>query len=115
MGATSVTGVGNGSVSVGRGPGNNRNQFASLLDPHVVFHGTVYMSNNEETVSLPSNIWDLPEKLTILCAGKAWGIYKNTNGDGLVTSFTISGTKKRDVDFVIVKSPSAHFVSGDYD
>ena len=115
MGASSVTGTGNGSVSMGRGPGNGRNQFTSLLDPHVVFHGTVYMSNGNETVSLPSNVWDLPEKLTILCAGKAWGVYKNLNSDGLVISFTVNGVKKRDVDFVIVKSPSGHFVEGDYD
>ena len=67
MGATSVTGVGNGAVNVGRGPGNNRNQFASLLDPHIVFHGTVYIdtgSGGETTVSLPSNVWDVPENLT---------------------------------------------------
>lgn len=117
MGATSSTGVGNGSAGPQRGPSNNRNQYASLLDPHVVHHGTGYIdtgSSGELEIPLPEKAWDLPENLTILLAGKAWGIQKNTNGAGLVTSFTISGNKKRDIDFVVVKSPAGRFIDGNY-
>lgn len=114
MSATSVTGVGNGAAGPVRGPGNNRNQYASLLDPHIVYHGTVYMGDGDEmNVELPSSVRDVPEKLTILCAGKAFGISKNVT-DGILTGFTISGAKKRDVDFVVVKSPSGLFVDGNY-
>ena len=113
MSATSVTGVGNGAAGPVRGPGNNRNQYASLLDPHIVFHGTAYMDNNDITIDLPVSVRDVPEKLTILCAGKAFGIYKEIT-DGILTGFTISGAKKRDVDFVVVKSPSGLFIDGDY-
>ena len=118
MGATSATGVGAGAANVVRGPGNNRNQYQSLLDPHIVAHGTVFVeagTGGEWNIDLPSNVWDKPENLMILVAGKSLAIYKNTNGDGLVTSFTIDGAKKRDVDYVVIKSPSGLFVPGDYD
>lgn len=118
MGATSSTGVGNGSAGPQRGPSNNRNQYASLLDPHVVHHGTAYIdtgSSGEIEILLPEKVWDMPENLTILVAGKAWGIYKLVNGDGMCYGFTIKGNKKRDIDYVVVKSPSSRFVPGDYD
>lgn len=118
MGATSSTGVGFGSAGPQRGPGNNRNQYASLLDPHVIHHGTAYIESGSSgylEIPLPEKAWDLPENLTILVAGKAYGVYKNTNGDGLVYSFTVYGNKKRDIDYVIVKSPSSRFVAHDYD
>lgn len=118
MGATSVTGVGPGAGEPNKGPLNNRTQYVSILDPHVVFSGTIYIDNGtggEVDVELPEYVWDVPEKLTIVTAGKAWGIYKNTNGDGLVTSFTIDGSKKRDVDFLVIKDVNGKFVEGDYD
>jgi len=118
MGASSVTGVGNGAGEPNKGPLNNRTQYVSILDPHVVYSGTVYIeegSNGEANVELPEYVWDVPEKLTIVTAGKAWGLYKNRNGDGLVTSFTISGNKKRDVDFLVIKDANGKFVDDDYD
>lgn len=118
MGATSVTGVGQGAGEPNKGPLNNRTQYVSILDPHVVFSGTVYIdtgSGGDVDVELPESVWDMPEKLTIVTAGKAWGIYKNTNVDGLVTSFTISGSKKRDVDFLVIKDVNGKFVDGNYD
>jgi hypothetical protein len=109
MGATSVTGVGQGAAGPVRGPGNNRNQYQSLLDPHVVYHGTIYNNDGDVTVTLPSTVRDLPENLTILCSGKTYGVDKNLDGNGLVESFDISGAKKRDVDFIVIKSPSSKF------
>lgn len=118
MGATSVTGTGAGAGEPNKGPLNNRTQYVSILDPHVVYSGTVYMGLSEGgnvDVELPEYVWDVPEKLTIVTAGKAWGTEKNVNGDGLVTSFTISGAKKRDVDFLVIKDANGKFVDGDYD
>lgn len=112
MGATSVTGVGPGAANVTRGPGNNRNQFSSLLDGHIVWHGKIYIdfgTGGNATVDLPSNLKDMPEKLTILCSGKTYGVNKNLDGDGLVESFDIQGAKDRDVDFIVIKSPSGMF------
>lgn len=111
MAATSVTGVGQGAAGPVRGPGNNRNQYQSLLDPHVVYHGTIYNNDGTVTVTLPSSVKDLPEKLTILCSGKTYGVEKNLDGDGLVESFDIYGAKKRDVDFIVIKSPSSLFTT----
>ena len=111
MGATSVTGVGPGAANVTRGPGNNRNQYASLLDPHVVAHGTIYTESGYVTVELQSNVWDVPENLTIICGGKGVGVNKNTNGDGLCTSFDIYAAKKIDLDYVVIKSPSGNFTN----
>lgn len=111
MGATSVTGVGAGAAEPNRGPGNNRNNYVSLLDPHVVLTGTVYPNNGEETVTLPSNLKDVPEKLTCLVAGKGHAVDKNLDGDGLVESFTIYGAKKSILDYIVVKDPSSNFTS----
>lgn len=111
MAATSVTGVGKGAAGPVRGPGNNRNQYVSLLDPHVVYHGTIYNNDGTVTVTLPSSAKDVPERLTILCSGKTYGVDKNLDGDGLVESFDINGAKKRDVDFVVIKSPASKFTS----
>ena len=114
MGATSVTGVGPGAGIPNKGPGNLRNQFVSLLDPHVVYHGHIYMDNNTVTIDLPSDVKDLPENLTILVAGKGYGVTKNLDGDGLVESFDVDGSKKRDIDFVVIKSVGGKFTDRDY-
>jgi len=117
MGASSVTGTGVGAGEPNKGPLNNRTQYVSILDPHVVYSGTVYIEEGEGgevNVELPEYVWDVPEKLTIVTAGKAWGTEKNVNVDGVVTSFTISGNKKRDVDFLVIKDVNGKFVDGDY-
>jgi hypothetical protein len=118
MAATSVTGVGNGAAEPNKGPLNNRTQYVSIFDPHVVYSGTIYIDNGsggEVDVELPEYVWDVPEKLTIVTAGKAWGVDKNVNEAGVVTSFTISGNKKRDVDFLVIKDVNGKFINGDYD
>ena len=116
MGASSVTGTGVGAGEPNKGPLNNRTQYVSILDPHVVYSGTVYIEEGGEVdVELPEYVWDVPEKLTIVTAGKAFGTDKNVNVDGVVTSFTIAGAKKRDIDFLVIKDVNGKFVDGDYD
>lgn len=112
MGATSVTGVGNGAANLVRGPGNGRNSFVSTLDPHVVFSGTVAADGGTKTIYIPSDVKDLPENLTLLVAGKGYAVAKNLDGDGLVESFDVFGAKKQDIDFLVVKNPSSLFTSG---
>jgi hypothetical protein len=116
MGASSVTGAGAGAGEPNKGPLNNRTQYVSILDPHVVYSGTVYIEEGEGgevNVALPEYVWDVPEKLTIVTAGKAWGTEKNRD-NGVVKSFTITGAKKRDVDFLVIKDANGKFVDGDY-
>ena len=110
MGATSVTGAGPGAANVTRGPGNLRNQYASLLDPHVVAHGTFLTGEGAPlTISLPSDQWDVPENLTIILSGKAVVFDKVTNSDGLVTGFGVISAKKTENDYVIIKNPGGGF------
>jgi hypothetical protein len=116
MAATSVTGVsGNGSAETNRGPGNNRNQYASLLDPHVVYSGHATPTEGSGspvfyTINIPSNLRDLPEKLTLMIAGKGFAYTKNLDSNGLIESFEVIGTKKGGFDFVIIKNPSGNFI-----
>ena len=114
MGATSVTGVGAGAADVTRGPGNNRNQFASLLDPHIVFHGTAYAENGDVRIDLPSSVYDVPENLTLLCSTQAFLSEKILNGDDICIGFRVYAYKKADLDYVIIKSPSGKFTSDQY-
>lgn len=114
MGATSVTGVGAGAAEPNRGPGNNRNQYVSLLDPHVVFSGTIYIdtgTSGNATVVLPQYAKDVPEKLMLVCGAKGYATNKNLDGDGMVESFDIFGAKKRNIDFVVIKDPSGNFTN----
>lgn len=105
MGATSATGVGQGSAGVTRGPQNDRTNYVSKLDFDVVYSGTVYSDNDTSiTIELPSNVKDLPENLTILVSGKAFKTDKNLDSDGLVESFDINCAKKIDIDFVVVRA-----------
>lgn len=104
MGATSVTGTGNGAAGITRGPQNDRTNYVSKLDFDVVYSGTIYSDNDTNiTIDLPSNVKDLPENLAILVSGKAFKTDKNLDGDGLVESFDVSCAKKIDIDFVVVK------------
>lgn len=41
MGASSVTGVGNGSAEPVKGPGNGRNEYCSLINPRIVAAGNL--------------------------------------------------------------------------
>ena len=119
MGATSNEGTGRGAAEPNRGPGNNRNQYVSLLDTHVVYSG--YATPTEGgggeggsafyTINVPPNLKDVPEKLTLMAAGKGFAIAKNLDDNGLVESFEVIGAKKVGFDFVIIKSPSSNFIS----
>jgi hypothetical protein len=115
MGATSNEGTGRGAAEPNRGPGNNRNQYVSLLDTHVVYSGYVTPTEGGGspafyTINVPPNLKDVPEKLALMVAGKGFTIAKNLDANGLVESFGVVGVKKGGFDFVIIKSPSSNFI-----
>ena len=91
MGATSVTGTGAGITAVSRGPGNNRNQYSSLIDGHIVWQGSAALVDNVAEVALPSSIMTLPEKLSVFVSGLGIAVEKTVNADGNVSSFTLVG------------------------
>lgn len=116
MGANSVTGVsGKGAALPTRGPGNNRNQYVSLLDPHIVYSGNITFEASQGpdmfTVDIPSDVKDLPENLTLVVAGKGFVVQKNLDSNGLVESFLVVGSKKTNVDFVVIKSTNGKFTN----
>lgn len=114
MGSTTTEGAGPGAAEITRGPGNNRNQFVSLLDAHIVHSGYAYPPEGSGspvfyTITLPENLRDVPEKLSLLVAGKGFTVSKVLNYDGLVESFGVFGTKKGGFDYVVIKSPGGTF------
>ena len=54
MGATSVTGVGQGAAYGNKGPHNGRDQYVPLLSPHVVAAGFADLSGTTLTVTFPT-------------------------------------------------------------
>ena len=114
MGSTTTEGAGPGAAEITRGPGNNRNQFVSLLDAHIVHSGYAYPPEGSGspafyTINVPPNLKDVPEKLTLMVAGKGFAIAKNLDANGLVESFGVVGTKKGGFDYVVIKSPGGTF------
>jgi len=111
MGATSVTGVGQGVAANLRGPGNNRDFFVPRVGPHVIAAGTVTTAANVATVTFPEHL-DLPANryavmlTTVDAAAAARGVAvtaKTNNGAGLFTSFAIiSEAAAQVVEWVVV-------------
>jgi hypothetical protein len=122
MGATSVTGRGTGDSGLTRGPENNRDQFYSVVDPHVVWHGTATLEQVEDsylgvaTVYLPSTIRVPPEHLAVFVGGKGWTIVKNIDSDGMMIGFTIFGYTDTKVDYIVMDANNACFgdIYGNY-
>jgi|WetSurMetagenome_2_1015567.scaffolds.fasta_scaffold420845_2 hypothetical protein len=101
MGAASVTGTGPGDAGITRGPGNGRNQFYSMVDPHVVWHGTVNLALGTATVVLPSNIRVPPTHLAVFTAGKGFAIAKNLDENDNMEGFTVIGYGTS-IDYIVV-------------
>lgn len=107
MGASSVTGTGPGAAEVTRGPGNGRGQYSSLVDPHIVWHGTATLSKGSATVYLPSTIQVPPTHLTILVGGFGYAVEKVVTND-IVTAFVIEGYGEK-VDYIVIDANNSCF------
>lgn len=110
MGASTVTGKGIGNAGLTRGPNNGRNQFFPMVDPHVVWHGTVEIVGDSPlvTVYLPSSIRVPPTHLAVFCSGMAYCIDKGVDGDGNMDSFTVYAAGDY-ADFIVVDANNACF------
>jgi hypothetical protein len=121
MGASSVTGTGHGDAGLTRGPNNNRGHFYSVVDPHVVWHGTATLTLDREeetytaTVYLPSTINVPPEHLAVFVGGKGYTVSKLTDSDGMMYGFVIVawGTSYPDskVDYIVIDANNDCFCS----
>ena len=103
MGASSVTGVGQGHAGLHRGPGNNRNKFASLVDSHIIWQGKADFVDNMAVIRLPDTIQLPPEQLAIFVSGVGVAVQKNVDADGNLSDFTLIGIGDS-IDFIVVKS-----------
>jgi hypothetical protein len=121
MGATSVTGVGQGVAANLKGPGNNRDYFVPRNGPHVIIAGTVTTAANVATVTLPEHT-DLPAAnyvimlTTVDAAAAARGVSvtaKTNNVAGLFTSFSIlAEAAVQVVDYVVINMGSGLEIGG---
>lgn len=109
MTATSVTGIGPGAAEITRGPGNGRNQFYSVVDPHVVWHGTATLIQGTVTVYLPSTLAVVPPThYAVFVAGKGYATAKITDASGNMTGFRIVGYGDY-VDYIVVDANNTCF------
>lgn len=104
MGATSVTGTGNGAAYGTKGPGNSRDQYVPLVSAHVVEAGTVTISGGTATVTfteaMPHSKTHYAVTASAASGSTAITITKNDTSSKFV-SFTITGANV-DHDYVVV-------------
>jgi hypothetical protein len=73
MGATSVTGVGNGSAEgLNKGPGNNRTIYTTVNGPHVVAAGEVYSDGCWQVQVDVPGLTETPDKYVVLVTQSDW-------------------------------------------
>lgn len=107
MGASSVTGVGNGVAGTQKGPGNGRNFFVPQVNPHVVAAGEVALVGGTATVTFPAAL-PLGEEYYVAIAqsqtaNRAYVSAKTETSD-VLTSITITGTGTDTVGWMVIKA-----------
>ena len=110
MGAYSVTGISGPGSSEGknRGPGNGRNEYVSLISPHVVAAGSVTLASGVFTLTLPTPLTGGYAKYIVMLTDVGTGnngvsVSALTNdGNGNFASFVINGTSTDVVNYAIV-------------
>lgn len=111
MGASSVTGVGNGAALSQKGPGNGRNYFVPQVNPHVVAAGTVTLAAGTATVTFPVALAEAAANYAVMAIpdetiGTSLFVTKaDTNSK--FSAFTVAetgGASTADVMWVVVKA-----------
>ena len=107
MGATSVTGTGQGAAYPGiKGPGNERNFHVPQICPHVVAAGEVALTDGAATVSLPSPLVGGEAAHVVMLTPRAANLAsvsaKTDDADGNMASFAIAGTGTDTVGYMVV-------------
>lgn len=108
MGASSVTGVGQGDASGGiKGPGNGRNYFVPQVTPHVVAAGNATLVYGALTVTFPTALAESKTKYAVVVTGTAAAARVSTktdNSDDQFASFRIAGTGTDTVAWMVVNT-----------
>jgi hypothetical protein len=103
MGATSVTGVGQGAAWGNKGPHNGRDQYVPLLSPHVVIAGTVTVAGGTTAVVFPAALPGAPTNYAVVAtaASGSTAITITKAGSTTFTGFTITGANVAH-DYIVV-------------
>ena len=109
MGATSVTGVGNGAADAGvKGPGNGRNHFVPQIGPHILAAGSGVLVGGALTVTLPSPLSGSESGYVVMVrsesANEASILAKTDDSDSNFVSFNIVGTGTDAVMWMVASS-----------
>jgi hypothetical protein len=107
MGATSVTGVGQGMATNQKGPGNGRNYFVPQVNPHVVAAGTAVLVGGAKTITFPSALSDSETEYAVLLTSEtanAAYVSAKTDSSSQFASFTITGTGTDNIMWMVVKN-----------
>jgi hypothetical protein len=107
MGASYVTGtrpagVGSAEKSGMKGPGNGRNQYVSLVSPHVVTVDSVSLSSATVTVTLPQPLPLAASKYSIFTASTAHSSATGVDASGKLSSIIFIGTSTQTVNYTII-------------
>ena len=107
MGASSVTGTGQGSSTPNRGPQNGRSQYVPLVTSHIVTCGAITLSGGAGTYVFPSPLADAPAKFVVMLCPVNSAVNANETvlvskaGSTTFTGFTVAGTGSQVVQFLV--------------
>lgn len=104
MGATSVTGTGNGAAYGQKGPHNNRDQYVPLTSPHVVDAGSITLSGGTATYHFPHAMPYSKTYYSVVAtasSGSTAITVTKVDTSSAFTHFTITGANTAH-DFVVV-------------
>lgn len=96
MSVTSTTGKGTGAASPNKGPKNGRNNYVSVLTPHIVAAGHVTLAGGTATVTFPTPLEAAAANYAVVASPQAaattvWEIPTKTDVSGKFASFVITG------------------------
>lgn len=102
MGATSVTGVGQGSAE-GMNKGNERMTLGTthLIGPHIVAAGSITMTASTGAVELPTLPGVVGQYSFHLTGNNSSAVFATSKA---VTGFTVNGASGQVVDWMVVKN-----------
>lgn len=76
----------------------------------VVHHGTAdIIEEYVASVSLPTEVWDLPVNLTVIVGGKGYMVEKTLDRDGIMVGFIIVGQNGTKFDYIVISTSGSDF------
>lgn len=114
MGATSVTGKGQGASYAGiKGPGNNRNFYVSKITPHVVAAGELTLDGSGDgTVTFTESLALHADNYVVMLTSRnatatAASLVSKANTSSKFSSFVVKGTAANIVQWAVIRTGNA--------